>query len=95
MNQPTGLAALAPVAEAGEKKAKKDCCFTNPRYTGICKVKPGETETCASILAYLNNQQSVGKTYCGNTKVRGGWSQGDCESSETAFQTRAQNTPDA
>ena len=56
-----------------------ECCFTNPRFTGICKVVPGEDETCSSILAYLNNPNSVGRTYCGNTKIRGGWQQVSCE----------------
>ena len=61
-----------------------DCCFTNPRYTGVCRVTPGPDETCADILAYLNNQSSVGKTYCGNTKVRGGWAQVECETSTSS-----------
>jgi hypothetical protein len=56
-----------------------DCCFANPRYTGICSVTPAPDETCADILAYLNNQASVGKTYCGNTKVRGGWAEVACD----------------
>lgn len=35
-------------------------------------------ETCQSILSYLNSFQSVGKYYCDNTTVRGGWSLVDC-----------------
>jgi hypothetical protein len=54
------------------------CCFTNPQYTGKCVVQPGAGETCASILDYLNNPQAQGKSYCGNTTVRGGWAQADC-----------------
>jgi hypothetical protein len=62
------------------QKEEDKCCYTNSRgYRGICVVTPGEGETCASILAYLNNAQSIGKTYCGNTKVRGGWKQVSCE----------------
>ncbi len=57
------------------------CCFTNPRFTGICQVTPGSDESCSSILGYLNNPNSVGRAYCGNTKVRGGWAQTDCEGS--------------
>jgi hypothetical protein len=84
-------AAGAAVAAAGEPAApvtadsvasNDDCCFANPRYTGVCRVTPGADETCADILAYLNNQSSVGKTYCGNTKVRGGWAQVDCDNTE-------------
>lgn len=55
------------------------CCFNNPRYTGVCEVTTGPDETCSDVLAYLNNQASVGKTYCGSTKVRGGWAQIECE----------------
>ena len=59
--------------------AEGPCCFTNPRYTGVCQVTPGEGESCSSILGYLNNPNSVGKSYCGGTTVRGGWSQVTCE----------------
>ena len=55
------------------------CCFTNPRYTGVCQVVPSGDETCASILAYLNNPNATGKAYCGGTTVRGGWQQVSCE----------------
>jgi hypothetical protein len=56
------------------------CCFTNPRYSGVCEVTPEEDETCASVLAYLNNPNSMGKDYCGNTTIRGGWEEVACES---------------
>ena len=52
--------------------------FENPRFSGVGEVTPGPEETCGDILAYLNNPNSVGKTYCGNTKVRGGWTQVQC-----------------
>ena len=55
------------------------CCFTNPRYVGICEVEPSEGETCASILKYLNNPQSQGKAYCNSTNVRGGWKPVPCQ----------------
>jgi len=55
------------------------CCFTNPRYSGVCEVAPGEGESCSSILGYLNNPNSSGKAYCGGTAVRGGWSLVACE----------------
>ena len=57
----------------------ESCCFTNPRFTGVCQVTPGSDESCSNILGYLNNPNSVGRAYCGNTKVRGGWAQTDCE----------------
>jgi len=57
----------------------KPCCFANDQYSGICKVFPTGDETCADILGYLNNPMAVGKNYCGNTRVRGGWHQVACE----------------
>jgi hypothetical protein len=64
-------------SSAGEAKAP--CCFTNPRYTGVCQVMPADDESCGSILAYLNNPNSSGKSYCGGTSIRGGWQQASCE----------------
>ena len=63
------------------------CCFENPRFSGTCQVTTGPEETCGDVLAYLNNPNSVGKAYCGNTKVRGGWSQVKCEGSASASTT--------
>jgi hypothetical protein len=68
--------ATAPVVRAD---APAHCCFTNPRYVGTCDVQPATEETCSSILDYLNNSQSQGKTYCGNTSVRGDWKAAACE----------------
>jgi len=80
------------VATAGEevttKAATKDpCCFENARYSGTCQVTPGDGETCGDILAYLNNPNSVGKNYCGNTKVRGGWHKVSCDAEKTSAGT--------
>ena len=60
-------------AAAGDK-----CCFTNPRFTGVCTVTLSGDETCSGVLGYLNNPNSVGKPYCGGTTIRGGWAQTDC-----------------
>jgi hypothetical protein len=60
------------------------CCFENPRFSGTCEVAPGPEETCSDVLAYLNNPNSVGKNYCGNTKVRGGWTQVPCQGAATS-----------
>jgi len=71
---------------------EEPCCFENPRFSGTCQVTPGPEESCADILAYLNNPNSVGKSYCGNTKVRGGWTQVDCDgSASTAVEGCGQN----
>ena len=76
------LGALATVADAEDASTaigQAPCCFENPRFTGTCVVTPGEDESCSSVLGYLNNPNSVGRTYCKNTKVRGGWTQVSCE----------------
>jgi hypothetical protein len=65
---------LVSVAGAAEPA----CCFTNPAYTGVCRVTPTAEESCRSILDYLNTPASVGKTYCGQTDIRGGWQQAGC-----------------
>jgi len=71
---------------------QEPCCFENPRFTGTCQVTPGPEESCGDILAYLNNPNSVGKSYCGNTKVRGGWTQVDCDGSASSpVETRNRN----
>jgi len=72
-------AAVAADEPASATTLDGSCCFENPRFSGTCKVTPGPDESCGSILGYLNNPNSVGKAYCGNTKVRGGWSQVSCE----------------
>ena len=71
------------------------CCFDNPRYSGTCQVTTGPDESCSDVLSYLNNQASVGKTYCGNTKVRGGWAQIDCEGASTMCAPPAASTNEA
>ncbi len=81
-----GLAVLVPAQIAGSAES---CCFANGRYKGTCKVIPGEGETCQSILAYLNNPMSTGKSYCGGTAVRGGWVQVDCKTGKSSIQQSA------
>jgi hypothetical protein len=74
-----GAVFAVAVARPGRASADpKPCCFTNERYSGVCQVLPGENETCGSILAYLNDPNSSGKTYCGNTNIRGDWIEVDC-----------------
>lgn len=77
-------AAIAGFAAAEETELtsslqQQRCCFENPRFSGTCEVTPGPEESCSDVLAYLNNPNSVGKNYCGNTKVRGGWTQVSCD----------------
>jgi hypothetical protein len=56
------------------------CCFKNSAYSGTCVVDPAPGETCASILEYLNSPNTVGKTYCNGTRIRGGWTVAACDS---------------
>jgi hypothetical protein len=77
--------ATARVAEREQSQpSKKPCCFQNPGYAGTCKVEPVGDETCASILAYLNNPMAEGKSYCGGTTVRKGWTEVQCEIKDDA-----------
>ena len=66
----------APETEGQEKSV---CCYHHERVQGLCQVTPVQEETCESILEYLNSPGTSGKTYCGGTKVRGGWTSVDCE----------------
>ncbi len=74
--------------------ARKPCCFRNPAYAGTCKVQPVEDETCASILAYLNNPMAEGKSYCGGTAVRQGWTEVSCEEERLERESSGPRGPD-
>ncbi len=78
--RPAAPSPLACAAQAADgKDPRPHCCFTNPRYVGTCEVEPEKDETCASILEYLNNAQSQGKSYCNRTSIRAGWKLVPCE----------------
>ncbi len=61
-----------------EVHADESCCLNNYRFAGGCMVVARGQETCQDVISYLNNFNSVGKYYCDNTMVRGGWSLSDC-----------------
>jgi len=61
-----------------EVHADESCCLNNFRFAGGCMVVARGQETCQDVISYLNNFNSVGKYYCDNTMVRGGWSLSDC-----------------
>jgi hypothetical protein len=82
------------VGDAKEQQ-KPSCCFTNPYYAGVCEVRPARDETCASILAYLNNPNDAGKNYCGNTQVRGGWTQARCKAPRAGTRPGTTSQPSA
>jgi hypothetical protein len=81
------------MAAQGTDSESEPCCFSNPRYSGVCQVTPGADETCAGILSYLNNQNSVGKAYCGNTTIRGGWASVTCDEKEAKDTRNALRIP--
>ncbi len=58
--------------------AAETCCYANFRFSGPCVVTLAPGETCSSVLAYLNDLTSSGKTYCGSTPIRRGWSHTPC-----------------
>ena len=70
---------LLRVVDQQDPPPPQKCCFTNPGYSGVCEIQPAKDETCATILAYLNNPMAQGKNYCGNTQVRSGWKSVACE----------------
>jgi hypothetical protein len=55
------------------------CCLTNFRYSGTCEVTVGAGQECGDVLSYLNNFQSAGQPYCGNSIIRGGWTLARCD----------------
>jgi hypothetical protein len=69
------------LTSSAEDQPKKPCCFVNPDYVGTCSVTPAKDETCEGILKYLNTAGTVGKTYCGNSRIRGGWKIVPCDKS--------------
>lgn len=81
-NHLKSLAAGAAIAVStllpGTAAADENCCLNNFRFAGGCMVVARGSETCASVLAYLNSFDSVGKYYCDNTIVRGGWTVSTC-----------------
>ena len=81
-----GLAVLIPALVSG---AGEPCCFNNVQYAGTCTVVPGAGESCQSVLDYLNNPMSTGKSYCGGTSIRGGWAQVDCGAGKRTAQRGA------
>jgi uncharacterized protein (TIGR02246 family) len=73
-----GIAAAVVFAAPAEVVAEESCCLNNFRFSGGCRVIVRGQETCQDVLSYLNSFQSVGRYYCDNTTIRGGWSLGDC-----------------
>ena len=71
-------AILAASVGATGASAADTCCYANARFSGPCVVTLAPGETCSSVLAYLNNLSSGGKTYCGSTPIRRGWSHTTC-----------------
>jgi hypothetical protein len=76
---PAAAAPSGAFAAVAQEPPPTKCCFTNPRYAGTCEVEPAKDESCGRILGYLNNPMSQGKSYCGNTAIRGGWQSVACD----------------
>ncbi len=95
VTQTSGLLLLATIVlTPGQAHAQDKCCFNNYRFAGGCAVVPSGTETCSSILSYLNSFDAVGSYYCDNTMVRGGWTTTVCsDSSISSPQNYQQQSP--
>src|SRR5262245_6800809 len=67
----------APAPGVGNP-ARVTCAFSNPRYSGWCRVTEDVPDTstpegvCQTVLSCLNTV-SCTKTYCSATEVRSGW----------------------
>jgi hypothetical protein len=80
-----GVGGALLVIDSSNAEVQEKCCFSHPSYSGTCEVTPGDGESCASVLRYLNTPNSQGKTYCGGTELRGGWNLASCgEASQLA-----------
>src|SRR5262245_27629076 len=79
----SGNSADTKSTQAAEITEQGPCCFVREGYQGVFQVTPAEKETCASILEYLNTSGTVGKDYCGASKLRGGWKTADCPEEES------------
>jgi len=86
--------ALALATSSGRAAdTPRRCCFTNERFAGVCEVMPEPGATCADVLAYLNNPNAAGKTYCGSTEIRGGWIEVECSAEAPAPSLRTGSPP--
>jgi ketosteroid isomerase-like protein len=84
------VAIAAALAASATAVAEDICCLNNFRFSGGCRVVVRGQETCRDVLSYLNSFQSVGKYYCDNTTIRGGWTLAQCSD---ASQLPQQNIP--
>jgi len=78
------IAMLAASLAAAVVSAAETCCYANFRFSGPCVVTLAPGETCSSVLTYLNDLSSAGKTYCGSTPIRRGWSHTPCPGEVTS-----------
>ena len=72
------LMLVRSLVAVGAAQQPAPCCFDREGYPGVCTVQPAPGESCESILQYLNSPNTMGKTYCGGSRFRGGWTLVDC-----------------
>jgi hypothetical protein len=65
---------------SGVHAETKMCCFNNWRFAGTCVVQIAGNQVCGDVLGVLNNPMSAATTYCGGTRLRGGWATVECGS---------------
>jgi len=89
------LAAATISAGGAAAPAASRCCLTHRDHAGVCVVVPGAGESCEGILAYLNSPHTAGRTYCGGTRIRGGWRTVPCPPAPTPAPATAGAPPPA
>jgi hypothetical protein len=78
-----GSPVFAPVGQSARSPAagnatRVTCAFSNPRFSGWCRVTEDIPEAttpegvCQNVLGCLNTV-SCTKTYCNATEIRSGW----------------------
>jgi hypothetical protein len=72
----TARSAGPPSPAAGPTRTVT-CAFSNPSYSGWCRVsrtlpRTGAQKPCRQVLACLNDVRCVAN-YCNATTIRGGW----------------------
>jgi hypothetical protein len=78
VGSPLGARSGSTEAQAKARAPRVTCAFSNPRYSGWCRVTEDVPEgtkpesVCQDVLSCLN-EVSCTKTYCNATEVRGGW----------------------
>src|SRR5262245_35910188 len=90
IGSPLSPEAAAPRHSVVGNAARVTCAFSNPRYSGWCRVTEDVAQAstpegvCQNVLSCLN-AVSCTKTYCNATEIRSGWRLEKVETDADAF----------